>query len=70
MAVNWKPLRTLFRWTWLGRLAKPTYPMSFLRMMGVEPASEGCAKDGLEVSILPLPVTESPLVDETNESVI
>ena len=24
MAVNWKPLRTLLRWTWLGRFAKPT----------------------------------------------
>ena len=24
MAVNWKPLRTLFLWTWFGRFAKPT----------------------------------------------
>ena len=24
IAVNWKPLRTLFLWTWLGRLANPT----------------------------------------------
>ena len=24
MVVNWKPLRTLFLWTWFGRFAKPT----------------------------------------------
>lgn len=30
-----KAFLTLLRWTWFGRFAKPTYPMSFLRMMWV-----------------------------------
>jgi hypothetical protein len=32
MAVNWKPLRTLLRWTWFGRLEKPTNPIGFFWM--------------------------------------
>ena len=49
MAVNWKPLRTLFLWTWLGRLAKPTKPMSFFRMTGERPCSgPGCWREGEE----------------------
>lgn len=30
ISVNSKPLFTDFRYTWLGRLAKPTYPSRFL----------------------------------------
>lgn len=41
-------------------------------MIGVEPDSEGWARDGLEPSNLlaPLAVSESPLADETYESVM
>ncbi len=33
MTLKLKPFRTLLRCHWLGRLAKPTYPVSFLRTM-------------------------------------
>ena len=55
ITVNWKPFRTLLRWTWLGRLAKPTYPMSFLRMIGVM-AWAVLGREGLE------PFSAEPLV--------
>lgn len=73
MAVNWKPFRTLFLWTWLGKLAKPTKPMSFLRIIGAAPTSlEPAGRDGLEPFILldPLGVRRSPLPVEAYESVI
>ena len=37
IAVNWNPFLTDFLWTWLGKLANPTYPMSFLRTAEEKP---------------------------------
>ena len=53
MAVNWKPFRTLFLWTWLGRLEKPTKPMSFLRITGDAAAFWEGTREGLEVLAYP-----------------
>lgn len=33
MTLKLKPLRTLFRCHWFGKLAKPTYPVNFRRTM-------------------------------------
>lgn len=33
ITLKLKPFRTLLRCHWFGRLAKPTYPVSFLRTM-------------------------------------
>ncbi len=64
MAVNWKPLRTLFLCTWLGRFAKPTKPMSFFRMTGEIPCSgAACWREGEEASGLLGESDASPLVE-------
>jgi hypothetical protein len=72
ITVNWKPFLTLLRWTWFGRLAKPTYPMSFLRMMGVM-AWRLLEREGLEPFRAAEPFEfgeRSPAREEMYESVI
>ena len=49
MTLKLKPLRTLLRCHWFGRLAKPTYPVSFLRTMFLLSAVAVCeGTTGLE----------------------
>lgn len=60
MQVNWNPFLTLFLWTWFGRLAKPTYPMSFLRTTGGMPFCTG-AGDDVEPFAVPFKEGASPL---------
>ena len=57
MQVNWKPFLTLFLCTWLGRFANPTYPISFLRMMGGMPAWLGTE----DVEPFAIPFTEAAI---------
>jgi len=72
MAVNWKPFRTLFLCTWLGKFAKPTKPISFLRMIGeVLMSLDVVGREGLEPFIwLPFGVRDaSPLPVEARSDV-
>lgn len=48
MTLKWKPLRTLLRCHWLGRFAKPTYPVSFLRTMFMSLAAAAAALGSLD----------------------
>ena len=46
MTLKLKPLRTLLRCHWLGKFAKPTYPVSFLRTMFLRSAAAAAAALG------------------------
>lgn len=48
ITLKLNPLRTLLRCHWFGRLAKPTYPVSFLRTMFLASFAEGTASFWLE----------------------
>lgn len=52
MTLKLNPLRTLLRCHWLGRFAKPTYPVSFLRTMFMSLAAAAAALGSLDEMVV------------------